>query len=294
MKKGNSYGGFLIVSMAILGAVSNSLVHGLPHISCWQLLFLKSFIGLILLCVIRGRQLPSIVKTQHFPLQAVKGFAGWGGNLLFIVALQKLPLADTSALSLTSAVMTTVGGALFFKEPISRPIFVAIILCCTGVVFILKPSNAVVSIYALFPILSAAAFSFSSLSIKKLSLKDSSDTTLFYLLFFMAVFSAVPAFSNWQHCSVFVMAKLAVVAALYVVSQMALIEAYTHAVAGFLGPFKFARFPLAILTGWLFFQENVGYTTLMGGLMIMASYYFVMKAKDMPSYGQQKNKNPLT
>jgi drug/metabolite transporter (DMT)-like permease len=284
--KGNVYGGLLIASQAVFGAASNALVHSLPHFSCWQLLFVKSAIGFFIICLIRIRHLPDIIKTQHVKLQTLKGLAGWIGNVLFIVALQKLPLADTSALSLTSAILTTIGGALFFKESITRPIFIAIGLCVCGVILILKPTSAVFSFYALFPILSAAAFSFSSLSIKKISLDDRSDTTLFYLLLFMALFSAVPAFLNWEAFSWADFSKLTLVSLMYIATQIALIEAYTYAVAGFLGPFKFARFPLAILTGWFIFAEPVSYTTLLGGLLIIASYYFIMQAKNMPSYRQ--------
>jgi drug/metabolite transporter (DMT)-like permease len=289
MTKGNIYGGLLIASMAVFGSISNALVHGLVDFSCWQILFLKSSLGLLFLCTVNIHRLFKLVRTSHLPLQTLKGMAGWFGNLFFIVALQKLPLADTSALSLTSAIITTVGGALFFQEPITRPILVAIALCCAGVVLILKPTS-VFTFYALFPLLSAMAFSFSSLSIKKISLKDHSDTTLFYLLFFMALFSAVPAFLYWTPCPASVLLKIILISCLYLASQVALIEAYTYAVAGFLGPFKFARFPLAILTGWFFFEEKTSYATLAGGTLIIISYYFVMGAKNMPSYHTQKTK----
>jgi drug/metabolite transporter (DMT)-like permease len=35
----------------------------------------------------------------------------------------------------------------------------------------------------------------------------------------------------------------------------------------------FARFPLAILSGWLFFHEHFSWSTLAGGGLIIASYF---------------------
>lgn len=148
----------------------------------------------------------------------------------------------------------------------------------------------VFSFYAFFPLFSAFSLSLSSLIIKRVSLSDSSHTTAFYLVLFMALFSAGPAWWNWQAPTLNEFIMLLMIGGLYVLGQFALIEAYTHATAGFIAPFKFTRFPLAILSGFLIFGEHITWKTFLGGSLIIASYYTIMKAKSLPAYFYTKAK----
>ncbi|MCX7338321.1 MAG: DMT family transporter [Alphaproteobacteria bacterium] len=275
----NLYGALLIVLVAVFAAASNSLTHSLPkNFPTTQALFLKAGIGLLFVSVFYSRKLTAVTQTKFLPWQIFKGITGALGNWFLIASVQLLPLADSSALSLTSALMTTLGAYCFFGEKLTRPILYSLGIGFAGVLIILRPSSGVFTVYALYPLLSALAFSASSLIIKKVSIRDSSATTLFYLLFFMTLFSAGPAFWNWYEISSLALfLKLAGISALYVLGQFALIEAYTHAAASFIAPFKFSRFPLAVVSGFLFFEEQAAWTTLIGASMIIGSYIYLIK-----------------
>jgi drug/metabolite transporter (DMT)-like permease len=290
-KKGNLYGAFLIASVALITTLSNSLTHSLPcDFPSQQVLFLKAGLGVFLLSVFRIKDFPKILYTNFLPWHALKGIAGALGNWFWIAAMINLPMADSSALSLTSALLTTLGAAYFFNEHLNKWVISSISIGFIGVLLILHPTSSLFTWYSVYPLLSALAFSTSSLIIKKVSLKDHSFTTLFYLLFFMTIYSAVPSLWSWQVLTGTILIKLFAIAVLYLLGQLALIEAYTYAAAGFIAPFKFVRFPLAIVSGLLFFGEQASFYTLLGGCLIITSYYFVMKAKKMPSYLQQKTK----
>jgi drug/metabolite transporter (DMT)-like permease len=270
------YGAALIVLIAVIANIGNSLTHSLPkNLSSSQILFFKSSLGFIFVVIWFKGNLPKLLTTSYFRWQFFKGLTGAIGGWFWIAAVQVLPLADSSALSLTSALMTTVGAYYFFSEKPTKPLLSALAVGFTGVILILKPSRAVLQVYSFYPLLSALAFSTSSLIIKKVSLKDSSRTTLCYLLLFMALFSGGPAFYYWQPIEIGTLLKLSGIACLYTLSQLALIEAYTYTQAAFLAPFKFSRFPIAIIFGWLFFGEQFSWSTLMGGSLIIASYFYL-------------------
>ncbi len=274
------YGAGLIVLVALLTTISNGLTHSLPKtLSSSQILFFKSGIGFLLVVAWYQANLKRLLSTENLKWQFLKGFAGAAGNGFWIAAVQVLPLADSSALSLTSALMTTAGAYYFFSENPTRPLLWAIGVGFLGVLVILKPSSSIFNFYSLYPLLSALAFSASSLIIKKVAVKDSSQTTLCYLLLFMALCSFLPAVYYWQPVEVGTVLRLVGIAVLYLLGQFALIEAYTYTQAAFLAPFKFARFPLAILSGWLFFHEHFSWSTLAGGGLIIASYFYLGAAK---------------
>lgn len=283
MKNLNLYGAGLIIFVAFLTSVSNTLTHSLPcGLSPYQILFFKSFIGWIILLIIKGRSFKKMIQTKNIFYQLCKGIAGTLGNIFWLKALQILPLANSSGLSLTSSIITTLGAKFFFKEKITPWMILALFLCVFGISLIIQPSFY--SFYSFFPLLSAIAFSCSSLLVKKVSLKDSSVTTLFYLLFFMAVLSSAPAFLTWFPCSFDILLKILGIGILYVLAQLCLIEAYTYAVAGFLAPFKFVRFPFAIMLGWFFFNENTSLLTLLGGGSIIFSCLLILNSKNEKPY----------
>ncbi|MBY0461710.1 MAG: DMT family transporter [Alphaproteobacteria bacterium] len=289
-KKGNIYGACLIVFVAVVTTLSNTLTHLLPKdFPTEEILFFKVSIGLCLITLFHIRDLKTLTQTNMLHWQALKGFAGAIGNWFWIASIQVLPLADATALSLTSAFLTTIGAAYFFFERINRWVLLAVTMGFAGVFLILCPSAMVFSIYAFFPLFSAVSLSVSSLIIKRVSLKDSSDTTVFYLMLFMTLFSVGPAFWNWQAPAINQLMMLIMIGGLYTVGQFALIEAYTHATAGFVAPFKFTRFPLAILSGFFFFGEHITWKTALGGSLIIVSYYTVIKAKSLPAYFYTKS-----
>ncbi len=275
------YGAALIVLIALLTSISNSLTHSLPsHLPSSQILFLKSLIGFVLVALLFKGDFKRLFTTHHFRWQFFKGAAGAVGNGLWIAAVQVLPLGDSSALSLTSALMTTLGAYYFFSEVPKKPTLIALALGFFGVLLILKPTHAVFQVYSFYPLFSALAFSISSLIVKKVSITDRSETTLSYLLLWMAVLSLVPAVHQWQPLSGFHFLKLIGIALLYAGGQLALIEAYTYTQAAFLPPCKLSRCPLAIAAGWLFFNEPFSWSTFIGGTIIIFSYFYLLRQKN--------------
>lgn len=275
----NVYGGALIVFSTAASATTNSTTHSIPsHIPAMQVLFCKCFFGLVLLLLFYRVRFFSYLKTNILPIHMLKGTCGALGNWAWIGAVQNLPLAESSALSITSAFFTSLGGMYFFKEKFLKRAWIAIIFGFLGVVTIVHPSSKIFSFYAFLPLISAIFFSASSLFVKRISKNDSSQTTLIYLLLIMAIISfATQFYIPWQFVTFSDIFKFMVIGSSYVLTQACLIEAYTYAHTSFLAPFKYARFPLNVLTGLVFFLEIPSITTLIGGAIILISYAWLIK-----------------
>lgn len=281
----NLCSGLLIVGAGVLATATNSLTHSLSQaLPALQILCLKSLIGLGIVVVLNTRTLAKLTYTQNAIWHAAKGLAGACGNLFWILALQKLTLADCSAVSLSSAVLTTVGAAYFFNEHATKPLIIALLFGVLGAAIITHPSRELLGVAAFFPFISAVCFSASSLLTKRITVKDSLSTTLFYLLLVMAGVSFGPALRQWAPLPPQDIAKLVSIGGLYVATQWALVKAYTQGHAGFIAPFKFARFPLAIAAGWLFFGEVPPLSTLGGAALIGLGYGVLMRARGLKAY----------
>lgn len=277
----NVYGGLLIVVSTIASATTNGTTHSISkELPPMEILFFKCLTGLLLLLVVYRKSFLSFFKTAILSIHSLKGACGALGNWAWISAVQYLPLAESSALSITSAFFTSLGGMLFFKERFHLKAWIAIIVGFTGVLLILHPSQKIFSYYAFLPLISALFFSASSLFVKRLSQDDPSQTTLIYLLGFMALFALISqVHTSWIWPPFHDLPKLAVIGCSYVLTQICLIEAYTYAHTSFLAPFKYARFPINILTGVLFFTEIPPFTTLVGGAVILLSYAWLIRVE---------------
>ncbi len=277
----NIYGGLLIVLSTIASATTNGTTHSISkNLPPMEILFFKCFIGLMLLFSIYRQRFFTFFRTAILPIHGLKGACGALGNWAWISAVQYLPLAESSALSITSAFFTSLGGMLFFKEKFHFKAWVAIVVGFTGVLLILHPSQKMFSYYAFLPLLSALFFSASSLFVKRLSKEDPSQTTIIYLLGFMALFALLSQIhTSWILPPLEEAPKLAVIGCCYVITQVCLIEAYTYAHTSFLAPFKYARFPVNIFTGVLFFAEIPALTTLIGGYVILLSYAWLIRVE---------------
>lgn len=277
----NVYGGLLIVASTIASATTNGTTHSISKtLPPMEILFFKCLTGLLLLFILYKKSFFLFLKTTILPIHGLKSACGALGNWAWIIAVQYLPLAESSALSITSAFFTSLGGMLFFKELFHLKAWIAIVVGFTGVLLILHPSQKIFSYYAFLPLISALFFSASSLFVKRLSKNDPSQTTLIYLLGFMAVFALISQIhTSWVFPQFNDIPKLVIIGCSYVLTQICLIEAYTYAHTSFLAPFKYARFPANILTGILFFAEVPPLTTLAGGAAIMLSYAWLIRVE---------------
>lgn len=274
----NLYGALLIVLSGGLAAISNALTHSLPSsFSSWEILFFKSTIGCVALLLLFLSKRRLLLCTSIFRFHFLKGILSTIGNVCWLIALLHLSLAQSSALSLTSALFTSIGGWIIFKEEFPWQLWLALAVGALGVYMIIDISNCAFNWYTVFPLLSALCFSASSLMVKKLAKSDSSYTTLFYLLFFMSLFSFLPMLWEWVTPNMWDIIKLLSIGGLYFITQLFLIEAYSVAAATFIAPFKFARFPLNILAGIFFFFEWPHLMTLIGGILIMGAYYALIR-----------------
>lgn len=273
----NIHGALLILLSALFALMGNGVLHSMSQdLPAVEILFFKSLVAFISLLVLCRSNLKSVLKTNALAGQILRGALATIGGLAWITSILHLPLAETSALSLTSAFFTAIGGVLFFKEKTSLALWGSLAVGFFGVLIILQPTGQIFSFYAFLPLVSALAFSGSSLIIKPLGIRDNQNTTLLYSMGVMAILSFIPTCCEWtlptyQECF-----KLLAIGFFYMLNQKYMVDAYIYAAASFIAPFKFVRFPLNTIVGFLFFIEIPPLNTFIGGLLIVISCIYLI------------------
>lgn len=290
----NWWGAFMITLSTLLGSFSNTLISGpLKKIDASQILFLKSmYAGTILLALLRYKN--NSISRDLFSQkwwQSLRILVGTIGNILWIYALQKLPFSDAVTLSMASSIFTVLGASLFFGEKIYKAHFLILLIGLIGVILSTQPSYKAFSVYALFPLFSAALFSVSVLLVKKISLHQDGFISTLYIVLGMGLMAAPAALYQWQSISVQNHFILLATGAVYALVHWTLIQAYTYAHSGFLTPFKFLRFPIGLFIGYFTFQQPIKFGVFIGGCMIIASCLLLQYLASIPSFQWKQKKS---
>jgi drug/metabolite transporter (DMT)-like permease len=112
---------------------------GAAHFSHVELVFYRSFFGLLLVYAILRRQQVSIA-TSHWRPHLWRGISGTVALALFFYCITALPLATAITLNYTAPLFLTILTMLVFKDKFHLPLTIAIALGFCGVVLLLHPT----------------------------------------------------------------------------------------------------------------------------------------------------------
>lgn len=114
---------------------------GASHFSHVELVFYRSFFGLLLVYAILRRQHVSIA-TPHWRPHLWRGLSGTVALILFFYCITALPLATAVTLNYTAPLFLTILTMLVLKDRFHLPLTLAIALGFCGVVLLLHPTLA--------------------------------------------------------------------------------------------------------------------------------------------------------
>lgn len=271
-------GAFILVLSILMMVISNSLIHSLScNYSSSTILFYKSLIAFLTLILLH----PSIKYWKKELLHAsfwpnfLRAIVGSLGVLSFIYSVKCLPLADVSALSLTSSLFSAIGGYIFLKENKTTRKNISLILGFIGACIIIEPHFRENFILYLFPLFSSLCFASSALLARYLAVRNQEMVTSFFL-FSVMLFIATPLGMGMpeQSGDLIILCGIGV---LYALSQFLYVKSYVYAETSYLAPFKFLKVPFHLIAGLLFFQEIPCFQSLLGSIIITLSILFISK-----------------
>lgn len=128
---------------------------------------------------------------------------------------------------------------------------------------------------AVYAMIAVFSWSIAVIFIKHLSKDNSTVTMTIYALFFLTLFTFVPALYVWQWPSIEQYFWLALLAALGTIGQLLFTQSMKIADVSLIMPFDFSRLIWASLFGIFFFSERPSVWTFVGGGLIFASATYI-------------------
>ena len=130
---------WMLVAGLLFGCMGVFVKLGAAHFSYVELVFYRSFFGLLLVYLIMRQQRVG-VATQYWRNHLWRGISGSIALALFFYCITVLPLATAVTLNYTAPLFLTLLTMLVFKDKFHLPLTIAIALGFGGVVLLLHPT----------------------------------------------------------------------------------------------------------------------------------------------------------
>ncbi len=229
------------------------------------------------------------LKTTRLRFHVLRSLNGFTAMVIWFLSLSLLPLADATALNFTIPLFVTLGAALFLGESLRLRRSLATLAGFMGVLIIIRPGFAEVSLVTGLPVLAAAFMAGSMLMVKALSRTENPHAMVFYMNLFMTILSIVPALFVWIWPSWEIWLMGAFIGFLGVVCHIGINKAMKLSEASTLAPLDYTRMPVTAGLAFLFFGEFPDLWTWLGAFVIMGSSFYITRREAQLAREGQRN-----
>ncbi len=276
--------GFALLSMG--DAVVKSIAGAWPAPAIAALRYLIGASGLAaLLWWQQGR---SAFRLPNPKIQLLRGFSVGVATICFFSAIAVMPLAEATAITFTSPMITALLATLILKEPAGRATIVASVIAFAGVLLILRPNFAEIGWAALLPLGSAFGMAFMMIGNRAVAGKGSPLLMQFLIAAVAAPvlvgaavaghLSDMPPLQikspDWT-----IIAKCAVVAATASTAHWLIFLGTTKASAADIAPMTYVQLLVAMVLGIAIFGDWPDLTSLVGSAIIIGAGLFLWRQK---------------
>ena len=273
----------------------------------WMVLGMSAFIGNDAIMKAVGERLPAaqmivvrgamaialmlLVAARMGALDRIRDVArGWVllrascegvGTVLYLAALFHLPLANITAINLSSPLFIVVLAKVFLQERVDLARWLAIALGFAGVLLVVQPATDGFNVYAWMCLLATLIYAFRDLLTRKISSATPSIlVTLATAGVVWLMAAVVMAFQGWMPMQGRELGWLSLSSLLVSTGYYALIAAMRHGEMTVIAPFRYVGLLWAVLLGyfvWGTLPNAMGWCGI--ALLIGAGLYMVRQQR---------------
>lgn len=262
----------MLVAGLLFGCMGVFVKLGAAYFSHIELVFYRSFFGLLLVYLIMRQQRVS-VATRYWRNHLWRGISGSVALALFFYCITVLPLATAVTLNYTAPLFLTLLTMLVFKDKFHLPLTIAIALGFGGVVLLLRPTLQHEQLLpGVFGLISGFLAGVAYLNVKQLGIIGEPDTrTVFYFSLIATIGSGVWMLFDTVHTiTPQGFALLLGLGSTATLAQLAMTRAYRTGNMLVVGSLAYSTIVFASLFGMLLWNEVLPLSSWLGMALIIA------------------------
>lgn len=270
---------WMIVAGFLFGCMGVFVKLGAQSFSNIELVFYRSFIGLLVVYALIRQQRGSLATT-HWGGHLWRGISGTIALMLFFYCITLLPLATAVTLNYTSPLFLTMLTMLVFRERFHAPLAFAIALGFAGMLLLLQPTleqNQLVP--GLLGLISGLFAGIAMLNVRQLGMRGEPEwRVVFYFSLIASVVSGiVMLFGTIHPVSASNLLILIGIGSSATLAQLAMTRAYRIGKTLVVGSLSYSTVVFASLFGIILWGEALPLTGWMGMALIIASGVLSLK-----------------
>ncbi len=216
------------------------------------------------------------LRPVHPWWTAVRTIAAVVGAVSVFYAFSVLPLAQVYAILFATPLLITILSIPILGEIVRFRRWAAVMVGLIGVIVVLRPSQADLSLGHGAALLGAFAAAFASIIVRKIGREERSVVLLLYPL--VANFVVMAAILPFVYVPMPIehLGLVGVISAFAFVAGLMMIAAYTNADAAIVAPMQYSQIIWATIFGMVLFDEFPDSATLMGAAIIISSGLYIV------------------
>ena len=270
---------FWAAAAGLLFVVLNTLMRGLSlALSPFQTQFLRYAFGLLVLLPFILRSGIGAYRPHRVAGQFVRGGVHTLGLFLWFTAVPHVSLADTTALGFTTPIFIMIGAVLVLRERLRWERWVAAAIGFAGVLIVVAPKlTGSGGGFMLVMLASSPMYAASFLLTKTLTRSDRTEVIVVWQAITITLFSLPLGLLHWQTPSAWQWSLFLLCGLLGSTGHYCLTRSFSVADISATQSVKFLELVWAAALGWLVFSDTPSRSTLIGGVVIAGSTFWIAR-----------------
>jgi drug/metabolite transporter (DMT)-like permease len=263
----------------LLFVVLNTLMRGLSiALDPFMTQFLRYLMGVVVMLPLAARAGFASLRPQNTPGQFMRGGVHTIGLLIWFTALSHISIAETTAIGFSTPIFIMVGAVLVFRERMRWERWMAAGIGFAGVLIVVAPKlTGSGGLYSLVMLASSPVYAASYLMTKALTRYERTAVIVLWQAISVTLFSLPLALLHWHTPGVGQMFLFVLCGLLGSSGHYCLTRSYAAADISATQSVKFLDLVWASAIGWLAFGDVPSQSTLIGGLVISASTFWIAR-----------------
>ncbi len=270
----------MIVAMACF-IVNDALVkYASQTMAAAQLIFVRGVVASVLvLAVAQAMGATRRIRETARGWVAVRAVVDAVATVLFLVSLFHLPLANATAINMTSPLFITVLAAMFIGERLGPARWLAVGVGFLGVLLIIQPQAEGFNVYALVCLLATVLLSVRDLLTRRVPPRVPSILiTLSNSLAVTLLAGALSLIEGWRPYGAFELGLLAVAAVFLSTAYYLIVVSTRRGDLSLVAPFRYTALLFATIAGFVVWGETPNALGWSGIALVVASGIYVLRA----------------
>ena len=272
---------FVVIAMSMITTNDAIIKHITEVFNVGQIMFLRgALICVIFACVMRMRGQPVFQRRSLHRWSLFRALFELCATLFFLTGLSLLPIAVASTLGFSSPIFLALLAAVVLKEKVGLDRWLIILIGFAGVLLITNPFAAGASWAVIFPLVCAFFVALRDIAIRYVPNDLPSTQVAFTNAWVVMIGGGLYSiYQGWGEADLqWYLWFIALGVALYS-GYLFLIIGSRLGELSFISPFKYVSILLALLYGYLIWEETPTLTMLAGASIIVISGIILLSSE---------------